>query len=233
LLATHREGQRTQACFRDFLAALEAIAVAAVLEAAQRCIDLVQGFRLHLDERELDILLDVDLGALALVEHVALFAALGSHVANATLHFGHEFAATVLEHLAKLVVTARLRGSLCLRRCRSHGTYRSFSDLPWDKFNRARRPLSVRGDYAIARPLASASLASRYYARITRLDWSLAFSNGPAQESENQRVAAPPESWGLVLSGVRWFRRPRPGRSFRVACPAWRSLENTFLCGRL
>src|SRR5215510_46678 len=56
ILATHREGQRAQAGFRDFLATLEAIAVAAIFEAAQRCIDLVQGLRLHLDERELDIL---------------------------------------------------------------------------------------------------------------------------------------------------------------------------------
>ena len=70
--ATYRERKRPQARFGNLFAALEAIAVAAVLETTQRRVDLVQRLRLHLDERELDVFLDVDLGAFALIQDLAL-----------------------------------------------------------------------------------------------------------------------------------------------------------------
>ena len=52
-LATDRERQRTKALLGNFLTALEAVAVIALLEAHQRVVDLCSGSRLHLDEREL------------------------------------------------------------------------------------------------------------------------------------------------------------------------------------
>jgi hypothetical protein len=61
VLAANRERQRPQARLGDLVAALEAIAVGALVEAAQSRIDLVERLGLHLDERELDVLLDVDL----------------------------------------------------------------------------------------------------------------------------------------------------------------------------
>jgi hypothetical protein len=55
VLAPNREGQRTQAPLRNLLAALETISVGALIQPRQRLIDLVESFRLHLNERELDI----------------------------------------------------------------------------------------------------------------------------------------------------------------------------------
>ena len=62
VLAADRERQRPQARLGDFVAALEAQAVTAVFEPCERLVDLVERFRLHLDERQLDVFLDVDLG---------------------------------------------------------------------------------------------------------------------------------------------------------------------------
>src|SRR5207237_9852677 len=75
VLAANRERQRTQPRLGDFVAALEAVAVGPFLQTTERLVDLVERLRLHLDERELDVFLDVDLGALALVEHVVLLVA--------------------------------------------------------------------------------------------------------------------------------------------------------------
>src|SRR6476661_222558 len=92
LLAPHRERQGAQPLLSDFVAALEAIAVVALLQARERVVDLVQRLRLHLDQRELDLVLDVGLGALDGVEHLVLLAgapaALGANIAHLTLHLG-------------------------------------------------------------------------------------------------------------------------------------------------
>src|SRR5262245_45298742 len=63
VLAPHREGQRAEPLLGDLLAALEAVAVRALLEPRERVVDLVERFRLHLDEREFQIFLNVGLGA--------------------------------------------------------------------------------------------------------------------------------------------------------------------------
>ena len=106
ILAANRERQRPQPRLGDFLAALEAVAVGAFVQPPERLVDLVERLRLHLDEGELDVFLDVDFGALALVEHLAVLAAVGPHVANPALHLVHQLAAAVLEHLLQLVVPA-------------------------------------------------------------------------------------------------------------------------------
>ena len=51
------------------------------------------------------------------------------------------------------------------------------------------------------------------------------------QESENERVAASPESHRLGYCDARSFRRAPGGGSFQRACPVWRSDGNTFLSG--
>src|SRR5688572_5836507 len=68
VLAANREGQRTQASLGDFVTALEAVAVGPLFKTTQSCVNLVERFRLHLDQRELDVLLDVHFRALALVQ---------------------------------------------------------------------------------------------------------------------------------------------------------------------
>jgi hypothetical protein len=52
--------------------------------------------------------MDVDLRALALVEHVAVLVAVRPDVADAALDFVHQLATAVLKHLLQLFVPARL-----------------------------------------------------------------------------------------------------------------------------
>ncbi len=65
----------------------------------ERLLDLVQRLRLHLDERELDVVLDVGLGALHRVQHtlVRVVRPFGSHVADLLLDLLHDLAAALLE----------------------------------------------------------------------------------------------------------------------------------------
>src|SRR5262245_17037429 len=70
ILAADRERQSSQTLLGDFLTAVEAVAVVPLLETLQRVVDLVQGFGLHLHQGELDVFLDVGLGALDRVEHL-------------------------------------------------------------------------------------------------------------------------------------------------------------------
>ena len=88
VLAADRERQRAQPALGDFLAALEAVAERALFETAERLLDLVERLRLHLDEGELDIVLNVRLGALGRVEHALgrAVGALRAHVADLFLH---------------------------------------------------------------------------------------------------------------------------------------------------
>src|SRR4051812_48558393 len=64
ILAADRERQRAEALLANLFAAIEAVAVIALLEAEQRVVDLVERLGLHLNERELDIFLNVRFGAL-------------------------------------------------------------------------------------------------------------------------------------------------------------------------
>src|SRR5436309_16108337 len=79
ILAADRERQRTQSRVGDFVAALETVAVGPLIQPTEGLVDLVERLRLHLDQRELDVFLDVDLRALALVEHLALLVAVSAH----------------------------------------------------------------------------------------------------------------------------------------------------------
>src|SRR5881397_3808778 len=75
ILTPNRERQRAESLFGDFLAALEAVPVVAVLEPRQGVVYLVERFRLHLNQRELDIFLDVGLRTLHRIEDLRLLAA--------------------------------------------------------------------------------------------------------------------------------------------------------------
>ena len=112
VLAADREGQRPEPLLGDLFAALEAVAVVALFEPRQRVVDLVQRLRLHLDQRELDVVLDVGFRALDRVEHLVQLAApgaLGAHVAHLTLHFGLDFTTTVFEHPLQFGITGPVR----------------------------------------------------------------------------------------------------------------------------
>src|SRR5204863_2324413 len=108
ILAANGKRQRPQSRLGDFVAALEAVAVRPVVQPAERLVDLVERLRFHLDEREFDVLLNVDFRALALVENITLLATVSPHVANFALHFAQQLAAALLEHLLQFVIAAGL-----------------------------------------------------------------------------------------------------------------------------
>src|SRR5688572_9208702 len=81
----------------DPVAAVETVAVGTVLDSAERRVDLVQRFCFHLDQRELNLFLDVDLGDLALVEHVVLLGIVAPRVAHLALNFAQQLATAGLQ----------------------------------------------------------------------------------------------------------------------------------------
>src|SRR5262249_34287251 len=86
---------------------LEAVPVGPLLEAPQGFVDTVQRLGLHLDERELDLVLDVGFGAFGRVENALNGApgALRADVAHPTLDLAHDLAAALLEHSLQFVVS--------------------------------------------------------------------------------------------------------------------------------
>src|SRR5712671_2425821 len=101
VLAANGEGERPQTLLGDFLATVEAVAVAALFETDQRVVDLVQRLGLHLDEREFQFFLDVGFRALDRVEHFVQLAAPGTlfaHAAHLTLYFSLQLPTPIVEH---------------------------------------------------------------------------------------------------------------------------------------
>ena len=64
LAVLHRGNGSAQTLFGNLLLAVAAHAVFALLESSERGRNLLQGLPLHLDEREIDVFLDVFLGEL-------------------------------------------------------------------------------------------------------------------------------------------------------------------------
>src|SRR4029434_2681875 len=91
---------------RDLVTALQAVAIGALVESTKGCVHLVERFRLHLDQRELDILLDIDLGALALVQNVSFLVAIRPGVANLLVYRVQQLPTAILEHFLQLVIAA-------------------------------------------------------------------------------------------------------------------------------
>src|SRR5687768_15867673 len=100
VLAADRERQRAKAALRDFLAALEAVTEGALFEAAKRFLDLREGLRFHLNQRELDVVLNIRFGRLSRVEHPVSRAvgALAADVPNLVLHRTHDLAAALFQN---------------------------------------------------------------------------------------------------------------------------------------
>src|SRR5678815_6073600 len=83
-LAAHRKGQRSEPSFRNLASAGKAGAVLAGLEPDQRFADPRQGLCSHLDQRNLDVTMDV---RIRLVDVIAdLMALIGSPSTDAILH---------------------------------------------------------------------------------------------------------------------------------------------------
>jgi DnaK suppressor protein len=95
---------------RDLVAALEAVPVGSLFEARERFVDFVQRFRLHLDERELDIFLDIDFRRFTRVEDLmVLIGTLGANVTDLALNFVHDLALALDEHPLQIVIPGASR----------------------------------------------------------------------------------------------------------------------------
>ena len=71
----------------------------------------MESLRLHLDEGQFDIFLDIDFRRFALIHDVVrLLGAFSTDAANLALDFSHEFSLTLLQHLLEVVVSRGLRG---------------------------------------------------------------------------------------------------------------------------
>jgi hypothetical protein len=82
-LAAYREWQRPQSSFRNLSSAPKARAVLAGLEADESLVDPGQGLRPHLEQRELDVSLDVGIRRVDVIADVAVW--IDSHIANSIL----------------------------------------------------------------------------------------------------------------------------------------------------
>jgi hypothetical protein len=92
----------------NLAAALEAIAVIALLNRTKCRIYLFQRLCLQLDQRESDVVLDVYLGALGSVEDTPVTNSLTSDVANPAVKFVSKFRASVLQNRPEVIKPARL-----------------------------------------------------------------------------------------------------------------------------
>ena len=110
--ASHRERKRSQACFGDLASALGTVAVAPFVDSTQRGVNLVERLRLHLNQREFDVVLSIDLGALCCVEHITVRDTVAAHVTNLVLHVVHEFRASTFENRVEVPKAVRFRPSL-------------------------------------------------------------------------------------------------------------------------
>src|SRR5688572_7028848 len=100
VLAADGERERPKPALGDLLTALEAVAERAVLEPVEGFLDLVQGLGLHLDERELYVILDVGLRTFDRIEHalIRIVRALTPDVADFSLHLVHYFAPALFKN---------------------------------------------------------------------------------------------------------------------------------------
>jgi hypothetical protein len=124
-LAAKRERQRSKPAFGDWPLALHTASVLARLEARERGVDASEDFYFHLQQREIDICLDVGVGILELVID---FPQPGrSTAAEATLHLALHLAPAVAKYLPQVCIPSlaiehvRLvrRGGVCPKRSRA------------------------------------------------------------------------------------------------------------------
>jgi hypothetical protein len=120
ILAANRKRQRPQPALRNLVAALETVPVGPLVMTRERLFDLVQRLGLHLDEGQLDIVLDIGFGRLGGIQHALAFArrAHRPHVADFLLHFAQDLPPTLLENPLQLGIAIPGHVGLPLRRTR-------------------------------------------------------------------------------------------------------------------
>src|SRR5215467_11652125 len=108
VLAADGEGERLQSLLGDFLAAFEAVAVGSLLEASQRVVNPAERLRLHLNESQLDVFLNIGLRTLTGIEHLGELRDLtgGPNVAHLVLDLRVKLTPTAHQHLLELVIPA-------------------------------------------------------------------------------------------------------------------------------
>jgi hypothetical protein len=116
--AAHSERKRSQASFRNLGSALETVAVAAFIKSTERSVNLLQHLYSQLHQRESDLVLSVELGALGVVEHIAIGDSVAPGCANSVSKLMHKFDAPTFEVRPELLEAACLRQGL--DRCREH-----------------------------------------------------------------------------------------------------------------
>src|SRR6187401_1781373 len=118
ILATDRKRQGPKTALGNLVAALETIAECALFETGQRFANLGQRLRLHLNQGELDVVLDVRFGGFGRVKHALCLARgpIGPDVAHLLLDLVRDFTTTFLEDPLELGVSRR-RYVLCLATC--------------------------------------------------------------------------------------------------------------------
>ena len=96
--ASDRERKRSETCLGNLIPALETVAIRALIEAAQGSLDFLQCFRLHLNQRELDLILGVDLRDFAFIEHLVLARVIDSRTADPALDILNQRTPAIFEH---------------------------------------------------------------------------------------------------------------------------------------
>jgi len=116
--AAHSERKRSQASFRNLASALETVAVAAFLKSAERSLDLLQHLHFQLDQCKSDVVLNVELGALGVVEHIAIRNSKAPRGADLFLKLMHKFPTSTFENSLEVIHPGGLRQGL--DRCGRH-----------------------------------------------------------------------------------------------------------------
>src|SRR5581483_9245249 len=192
VLAAHREGQRAQTLLGDLFAALVAEAVVAALETNQGIVDLVQRFGLHLDERELDVFLDVRFGAFDRIEHFVELAApraLFADAAHLALDFRLQLSPTVLEHLLQFRIASPgdslLSRLLVVRHVRAPSVRRSPRRLRLPPSYANELPILIRTTVILQRERTSVPDITHGSRRSVRSLWT---SRVPTQNHDRKQL---------------------------------------------
>ena len=191
--AAHCEGQRPQTTAGYLLPALVAVAERPFVEPLQRLGDLVQGLCLHLQQGELDIVLDVGFGILGVVPDIVQRrrGTLRPHVPHLVLNLADDLEASRLQNALELIVASLVHPILRLRP-HDDGSFRHYSKQTACRCpNRSR----LRRRFPVRRPTG------------TTPNLQL-FDRGNRERKEQpQRMPGPPVSRASLTSG----RQPAVG----------------------
>jgi hypothetical protein len=100
-----REGKGRQALLRDLVAALRTLSVRAAGKPGQCVLDVNERFGLHFEQRDVDVLLQIDVRRLGGIRYSEQFSsAILADVTELRIEIGLKFAASSFEHLLQLCV---------------------------------------------------------------------------------------------------------------------------------